>query len=136
MTWNDYFELKWLSALNGDTTVTRRYRMLLQDAQHANRGNLNGYSQNLKGYLMVVRVAFRPHQVLGIVRIDEDETITQPDGTRAELEEAARSAVLECKMFDDSAFWKAEWVGGWTPGHYDPGGNYWYFPMELRQKEP
>ena len=141
MAWNDYFELKWTSSLPENmaggvpTNITRRFRMQLIDAQHASRKNLNGFNTNLLGQLMIVRVAFRPRHVLGLVRIDEDEAPLNPAGTLRDLEEAAAAYDLEAKLWTDDAFWSAAWLQDWTPAHYDPLGEFWYVPMELRQRQ-
>lgn len=133
--WDNYFELRWTSALNSGAVTTRRYRMVLQDAVHTTKKNLTGVNFNLLGQIMRVRVAFKPRHVIGLVRVDQDEIINAPDGNLAELEEAAFAPDLEAKLWTDSAFWSAQWLQDWMPHHYDPLGEYWAIPMELQQRQ-
>lgn len=109
--------------------------MVLIDAAHTTKKKLDGISFNLVGQIMRVKVAFHPRHVLGLVRVDEDETIVAPNGSLAELEEASDADDLEAKLWTDTSFWAAQWLQDWTPQHYDPLGEYWAIPMELRQRQ-
>lgn len=141
MPWLNYFELKWTSSLAENmvggvpTLVTRRFRMQMDNANHAMRRSLTGVTYNLNGQLMVVREAFRPREVHGVVRIDEYPPTVDPWGSLADLEEAAGASDLSAKMYADSAFWAAFWANDFIPASLDPQGRYWLVQVELRQKQ-
>lgn len=131
MVTNNYFELRWSGA-----TITRRYTMVLPDATPGFQLNLNGISENIDGAVLEVRLAFKPRQVQGQVFIAENQTITEPRGTRAELAAAWAANDLEAKLWEDAAFWPAVWLGDWEATHLDPMLTYWVVPIRLRQREP
>jgi hypothetical protein len=137
MTWSKFFSLCWTSALNDDTEVERGFRMLFEGAQIGDEVNLDGVMQNMDGEMIIIRMPFRPRHVQGMLRVKLDSGSYSDNGLTegclAELEEAHRAPDLQAKMWNDTDYWPAKWLGHWTPQLIEQFGNFWRVPMELKQ---
>ena len=131
MAWNPYFELRW----NAGATV-RRFKLYQPEARHLGQLVFTSTQRSVDGDAITVRVAKQPRFVQGIVPFNWPTTIANPDGSQAELKAACDASDLECKSYDDTAYWNAVCIfqGQWLPQTYDPFGVNRYIEIRLEQK--
>ena len=95
------------------------------------------YGRNLSGRLLGSYGAqFRRISGVFLVRDAPTATIDGVDeGSIAELQAAQEATDLQCKSFEDSAYWNAEWRGDWPPVvDYDPLRNLASVPALIEEK--
>jgi hypothetical protein len=100
------------------------------------------YTRSLyDGSLQRVYAPFNPRRLAGLILAEDSATGTVNDGTEdipkgtiANLEAAHAATDLQVKGMADSAYWEAEWKGGFMPQlTYDPFRNYADVSIELIQ---
>lgn len=131
MSWNPYFELRW----NAGATV-RRFKLYQPEARHLGKLVFTSTQRSVDGDAITVRVTKQPRFIQGVVPFNWPASIANPDGSQIELEAACNASDLECKSYDDAAYWDAVCIfqGQWLPQTYDPLGENRYIEIRLEEK--
>jgi hypothetical protein len=130
--------LKW----GGDVTK-RCFMAKIEGYAGGDKDKPASYGRSLyDGSLQRVYGSTTPRRFIGVLLVEDSPSGSYSDGTEsinvgsiANLEAAWAATDLKCKSFEDSAYWDAEWEGGWPPTlAYDPKRNRADIPIRLVER--
>lgn len=101
------------------------------------------YSRSLyDGSLQRVYGPVTPRRFIAVLTVQDSPSGTFNDGSEdislgsiSNLKSAWAATDLQCKSFEDTDYWNAEWEGGWPPSvAYDPIRNRADIPIRLVER--
>ena len=126
--------LKW--KLDGETAA-RAFYILREGYGGGDEAKPATYTRSLYNgsLLRVFGIAHR--KVAGTILVQDSPSGSEDGaqiGSILELHAAHWATDLQCKSFEDSSYWAAEWQGDWTPVlDYDPIRGYAAVPILLEE---
>jgi hypothetical protein len=126
--------LKWNSG-----ATERAFKVLLRDYRGGEEDKPASYSRSLyDGSLQRVFGSVTPRRFVATI-LGEDSPSGSTGGVDygsiTELKQAWAATDLQCKSFEDSDYWDAEWMGAWPPLlDYDPKRRLVAIPIVLEKR--
>jgi hypothetical protein len=135
MAWNKYFELRWGLTPPSTYAYTRRFHMMM-GADHLGQLNWSTIMRSLDAGAIRVQTPATKRVIEGTLLFYTLDGIAEPYGTYAELVTGLAATDLQCKGFDDAAYWNAIHLpnGQIAPEHWDPQGKVLAVRVRLEEK--